>query len=489
MKEREISLLDLMVEILLRWRVFIVWALIGGSLMGCFSYVNSSKAAQSQKGQSELEYLQSGLSDVEMNHVNTVLNYEDLWEAEDVYYQQSIKMQIDPLNEPRALLTFQVVAEDLETAKSIAWVYEGMVPDGLGKWLSEKTSNEASEAALSELITLEQNMETVTTEMMTAETATSDTITSTVSVFYNMPEEKDNVFRVAICHISEEQCLELAEKVEEYFGEQQSQLSRKMGEHQIQLVDWNFSYVVDRTLMENQQQVQSKMITWSTNATKLKDNFTASERQLYNYLVVNRQGDDSVMPIIQPTVSVKYVFVGMILFVFMYAFYIFLKYILNTRVRATDDLAAIYEVPQLGMIPVAEGRKKIFAFVDDWILKLRNWNKRKFTPEEATGLAAVAVKMAAQKDSLDEIGCIGCNLRTNEDSMADAIQKILRDSNISMKVLNNVLYDQEAMEQMSSVKGAFLLERVGETLYDEINREIELLRRQEIKVLGIIVAE
>ena len=45
MKDKEVSLIDLAVEILLRWRMFIVWMLIGGVLLGTYSYVQSKKAA------------------------------------------------------------------------------------------------------------------------------------------------------------------------------------------------------------------------------------------------------------------------------------------------------------------------------------------------------------------------------------------------------------------------------------------------------------
>ncbi|MCM1213712.1 MAG: hypothetical protein NC331_00430 [Lachnospiraceae bacterium] len=487
MKEREISLLDLLVETLLKWRVIIVWALVGGILMGCFSYVRSYRTAQTQKAQAmalerqfesgvqtEQEYLQNGLANTQINNVNTVLDYESLWKAEDAYLQESVKMLIDPLNAPRATLTFQVVAEDVEIAERIEQVYEDMVPDGVGQWLAEKTQDGTSEVALSELISSQKEY-----------------------------EEKSDTFRVTIYHISEEQCLQLAEKVDEYFQEQQPMLARKMGDHQIQLVAQNFSYVVDRVLLENRQKIQSNMINWRTNAAKLKDAFSAAEWEYYDYLVENKYREDlagvqqseretqgvAYVTVIQPSISKKYVLMGMVLFAFIYAFYFFVKYILNNRLRAVDDVVSIYGVPELGVIPVGGGGKKIFSFVDNWILKLRNWNKRSFAAEEAIGLAAVAVKMAAKKENLSEVCCIGCDLKENAVKTAEAIQSILKDADISVKVLDNVLYDQETMEQLLSAKGAFLLERVGGTLYDEISREIELLHRQEIMVLGIIVVE
>lgn len=504
MKERELNLIDLMVEILLKWRVIIAWMLVGGILMGGLGYMRSYHTAQTQKAalkqeQSEqiaalvqaiavleveeinIDELLDGLTDLQINNVNLAIQYEKLVESKGAYLQDSIVMQIDPMNEPRALLTFQVVAGNVETTRKIVQVYEDMI-GGLSQWLADEVQGDGFAAAFSELVSLSRS----STETL----------------------EGGDSFRISVCHISEERCLQLAEKVDTYFQEQQSQLVDKMGEHQIWMVNQEFSYVMDTELLDKRQEIENSIMSWSTAAAKLKDVFSEEEWQYYNYLTKgtlfkisfeeqqaeegeeDNEGEEKpAITIIQPSVSKKNVLLGMVLFAFLYVLYIYVKYILNVRVRVTDNLAAIYEVPELGVISVKSDSKKLFAFVDNWIYKLRDWNKRKFTTEEAIGLASVAVKMAAKKADLDEVCCLGCNLKDNAMTVVEVIQNILKDADISMKVLNNVLYDQETLEQLLSARGAFLLERAGETLYDEISREIELLRRQEIIVLGIIILE
>lgn len=53
MREREISLVDLIVEMLFRWRMFIVWILCGAVLLGALSYVRTWRAANAQAAQVE----------------------------------------------------------------------------------------------------------------------------------------------------------------------------------------------------------------------------------------------------------------------------------------------------------------------------------------------------------------------------------------------------------------------------------------------------
>ena len=55
--------------------------------------------------------------------------------------------------------------------------------------------------------------------------------------------------------------------------------------------------------------------------------------------------------------------------------------------------------------------------------------------------------------------------------------------------MDNVLYNSETLEQLEAAKGVVLVEKVGSTLYTEIAKELELLKRQEIQVLGGIVVE
>lgn len=483
MAQREINLIDLLVKILLKWRTILVWILVGGTLMGGFSYVRSyqtqkarNAALEQEEQQDESAYSLEQLTSMQINNVDAVLRYENLVENWESYLQESIKMQIDPLNEPRTELTFQVVAEDLETAYRIEQIYEVAVLGGLSQWLADEGQDGISAAAMSELVVLNRNSGNNSTNIIT------------------------NSFSIVIYHLSEDQCLKLAEKVEEYLQDQNSQLIEKLGDHEIQLINRTFSFVMDTSLLNNKQTMQNGIITLNNSIAKLKDTFSDAEWQNYNYLkgeyAQNTSEEDwtvsessESVTVIPPSVDLKYVFVGMVLFAFVYAFYIFLKYNFNAKLQVTDDVNALYGVPGLGVIPEDKNTKKIFAFVDQWILKLRDWNKRKFDSDKAMGLAAAAVKIAAKKEGLEEICCIGCDMQEHALKVADAIQTTLKEENISLRLINNVLYDQEAMEQLLSAKGAFLLEQAEETLYNEIENELEILRRQDIKVLGIVVTE
>ena len=104
-------------------------------------------------------------------------------------------------------------------------------------------------------------------------------------------------------------------------------------------------------------------------------------------------------------------------------------------------------------------------------------------------LAFAALKIAAVKNGLNNVCLLGCNLGAGADKVCEGLKDALEKEGITVTILNNVLYDAEAMEKLGTVKGAVLVEKAGSTLYNEITGELELLKRQEIVVLGGITVE
>lgn len=484
MQETEINLVDLFVEILLRWRIIIVWMLVGAVLMGGFSFVRSYNAAEAQKKNSqektgesitEEEYFQEQLTDKQINNVKRVLNYEKYLEGIQAYMDNSVLMHLDAQQIPRMELTFLVTASDAETAASIEKVYEDTISSGFIQWLIASGQDELDSAALKELVGVQRSSR-------------------------GLVMGSDS-FGVLVIHETEDQCIDLAEQVIAFVKEQQPRLQKLMGDHTIEVANQFFVYVTDTTLMATQKNTQSEIVEYVASIVQLKEAFSDEEQMYYDFMTQEETSDAleednagnsenktlSMTQVETPSVSVKYVILGMILFAFVYIVYAILKYVLNNRLREYDNVSKMFGISQLALISAEPDNKKGLAVVDCWIRKLRNHNKRVFSEEEAIGLAAVAVKMQVQKENLDSIYCVGCDIRDRCMKVAQHIQDILKKEDVEMSLLNNILYNQEALEKVQGAKAVFLLEKAGETLYDEILRELEVLQRQGIRILGIIV--
>lgn len=476
MEEREISIVDLITEILLHWRMIIIWMIGGAVLFGVFSYVRSGNAAKQQQTQSEA-MLGGGIEKLftkeEMLNADYVAACEKAYHEKEEYRQNSPFMQLDPNHVGKAEATVAVTAEDRQLSCDIAEVYKDIVESGeLIVKVAEDVGMEA--LGVGELFYLERTAE---------RTATGTSI---------VQDEETNTFRITAVHHDEAACRAMLNSAVAFLMEKQPDIQAALGMHELNVVNESFGVVSDMEIASRQKTVLSDAATMKKAVSDAKKELTDREMQYYDYLMSGANTDTEEMALAanvpKADISIKYVLLGALMAAFVYAFILLMAYIFNTKIRATDSMQELYGLPQLGMIP-AEGRKRALGIVDQWILSLRDRHKRRFTPEEALELAAVAAKMAAGKEELQEICLMGCGLKERSLEVCGKIRERLEKEGIRVTVLNNVLYDAQMLSELEGVKGVVLVESAGATLYNEITEELDILKRQGIKALGGIVVE
>ena len=155
--------------------------------------------------------------------------------------------------------------------------------------------------------------------------------------------------------------------------------------------------------------------------------------------------------------------------------------------RSTDDLQELYEMPELGHVFYSTDNKKRRDLIDRKILNIRNYGKRQFSVDETMELAITAIRMAAERKGLQKISMIGCGMTDESLAVCKQIMDRLGEQGVVVELLNNVLYDAASLQRLTEVKGAILVGIVGETFYSELLEERELLERQEIEKLGVVL--
>lgn len=500
MKEKEISLKNLVVEILLHWRMIILWMIIGAVVLGGYSYVASYKARQDavakneeikaeieekrkefaeteaeyvDKGDETLEYLRSKLDAEQQGAVDNVLAYETYIKARKEYMQKSLLMQMDAMRIPQAELSFVVLADEDDKAHEIERIYEDMVSGGLYQYIEE--NNEG--------IVMEQAAELIG-------------ITRTTSGLLNGGSN----FEVRVRAVSEEQCRVLTESVVEYLNLKHDAVQQIMGDHTLELIKNDYSFAMDYSIQSSQITSNHELVTWENNVAEWKADFSESEERYYNYVTIGKavisdreeEMDEDVYQyetVLPVGISVKTAMLGVGLFAFIFVCYVVVCYVFRNKLRSEDDMELLFGVQSLGVIQGQERKKKVFDFVDKWIYKLNDLGRRKFSEQEALGVATTAVKIAVQKEEFHKVLCVGCDIK---DGSAEVCQKIadkLKEDDIDTIVLNNILYNQEALGGIMEAKAAFLVETAGNTMYEEIANELEVLKRQGVSVLGILIVK
>lgn len=494
MQTREIDLLDMITDVLSHWRGMIVALVLGAVLLGGGSYMKSLRTVQNVQQpetvvqeettvEEQLTQLEQSLDDKSRAMVLTVVDDEKEYDLKKAYSENSIYMQLNPLQTVQTELIYQVQTADGSMDGQLGALYTSLLNNvGLYDWVAQQTGIDAGYVG----------------ELISAETVSSLTIQSKTEKLQQEMFLGTNCVKVSILQSDTEACQKLAEAVKAYISEEQKQLNNELDQRALVLVSETTGSVMNKDLMDEQIKCRNEMASLQSTIAATKADFTEEQKKYYELLTWEEaehseqpeQPAQSVTaeenPIPTPAVSKKYVLLGAVLFAFVYAVVICMVYIFNTRLRESDELQSIYGIPQIGLVVRESGRK---VFLDKWVDSLRHYGKRKFTAEQSMELAFAAIKIAAVKNGLNNICLMGCNMSAGADKVCESLKAALEKEQISVSVLDNVLYDAEAMEKMDAMQGAVLVEKAGSTLYNEVADELELLKRQDIRVLGGIIVE
>ena len=488
MEERENDLLDMIADILSHWRGLLVALIIGAVLMGGFSYVKSYRNIQSTPTveeepeldelavEEQLAQLEDSLSDSEKAAVLITVDDEREYLYKDKYFQESVYMQLDPLDIVQTELVYRIQAEDEGLAQRLGTLYKNIVGGvGLYDWVEQQTGIDAAYAA--ELISVSTNPEIF------------------VRNGVNISTGSDNL-KVTVIQKDEETCGQLAAAVSSYMEQQQKNLVKELGNHELILLSETSGKIISTDVMSRQIDYGNQVSNLRSGIASSKAGFTADQAKYYDLLtweegmdeaeIVQKDTVEEQAVAVSPSVSKKYILLGAVLFAFVYAGILFLVYIFNSKLRVSDELQNLYHIPQIGVV-VKDSKKKFI--LDKWVDDLRHYGKRKFDAEQSMELAFAAVKIAAVKNKLNTICLMGCNLEAGAGSVCENLKTALEKEGINVTVLDNVLYNAESMEKVEAMTGVVLVEKAGSTLYNEVANELALLKRQDIAVLGGIIVE
>lgn len=491
MKEREIDLLDLIADILSHWRGLLIAVVLGAILMGAFSYTRSYRDVQNMQSQKvndaamsemaideRLAQLSENMDESQLATVLLTVDDERELALRNEYVQNSIYMQLDPLHVAQEELVYNIQGRNENGVPGLGTIYKDIISGvGLYDWVEQQTGIET--AYVRELISTSVDSSLKFSNGDTVSIGGCDSL------------------KITISGIDAETCGKIAEAIKTYIEKQQEKISSKLGSHELILLSESAGTVVSTDVMKQQVDYRNTICNLEATIAAAKAGFSEDQKQYYA-LLMKENGLEDITDVEQddveeeqpvtasPAVSKKYVVLGAVLFAFVYAVILCMGYIFNSRIRVNDELQDLYGIPQIGLV-VKDSKKKLF--LDKWISNLRHYGKREFTAEQSMELAFATLKIAAVKNGLNNVCLLGCNLGAGADKVCEGLKAALEKEGITVTILNNVLYDAEAMEKLGTVKGAVLVEKAGSTLYNEITGELELLRRQEIMVLGGITVE
>lgn len=489
MQVREIDIFDLIIDVLSHWRGLVVALLTGAVLMVVVSYARSYQTIENTQTQEafvqdestvqrQLDQIEKSLDDTQKAAVLAVLDDEKKYALKKTYAENSVYMQIDPLRVAQTELVYQIQMKDGTANGQLGALYETLINNvGLYNWVSKQVGIDASYVG----------------ELISVENVSSMAVWSGTQDIWQEVSFGTDCVKLTIFQTNTDTCQKLAEAVKRYITDQQEELSIEQGEYDLVLVSETIGTAMNKDMLENQIECGQMIVSLQTAMARNKAEFTEEQKRYYELLTWKDAEQEVQSEQLTeehydqaPLISKKYVLFGSVLFAFTYVIIVCIAYIVNPRLRISDELQKLYHIPQIGLI-INESSHKFF--LDRWINKVRYCGKRIFSAEQSLELAFAAVKIATVKNGLNSICLMGCNMSAGAGKVCETLKAALEKEQINVIILNNVLYDAESMEKMDAMQGAVLVEKAGSTLYSEIADELELLKRQEIKILGGIIVD
>ncbi|MBO4505054.1 MAG: hypothetical protein J5728_01365 [Lachnospiraceae bacterium] len=498
-EEKEIDLIDLLIEIMLHWRGLIVAFLIGGILLGGYSFMQSYKAQKSAKaaaadaaekaaaveeevltGEERLvklnedaEELAKDLSATSRANIDTALSYYDQIEVIQDYLDTSVLMKADPYNIPYGDITFLITTTN-DSAESIRLAYEKIMTSAdMFNYIKDKCGYGSE---VNELIS--------------------------VGGGETNNDLNNAVLRIDCYAATVDDCQKLVDTITEYVQKKAKELQTKLGIHAIELADSSVATGYNASIAQSKIDRETNILSKRLALAKLTDSFTDAEKEYYlnrkesgilsgqiNDKIEEKKKAEEAVVIPGLAVSKKKILIGVVLGVFLYAGIICVAYIFSQKIKDSDDFTVTFGTAQLGKLYGQRSFKGFGKKLDTWLYSFKNRGRKAIDADEAAGIIAANTALSAAKSDIKKLGIIcACGVDESAGGLVEKLKAAMKAENIDAKVLSQLLYSKDEAYSTKDLDAVVFVAAAGKSRYSEVWDAMEVVDNQKINILGGIMA-
>lgn len=474
--EREINLFDMLWAVCQKWRSILAAAVIFAVLAGGFSYVKSAQAAKVEKAEVTSETVAENLTAAEKNAADVYVDYLQIYKEQQMYNKTAPIMQLDASAFYKGEISYYVdnyyeveypIIEKNNNILAIINAYKaGLNNEDMAQQVREILGTGEDNSYVMELID-------------------SNNVYNTSIEF----EEEKGLLTIFVYAPDADICSQLMNVVKENIEKHKQDVKSSFGAHDMTLIQDNYQYTSDSEILAYQKLNIDKLQSFVTNQTNLFAKFNDVQK---NYIALCEQKAKASVEteervVTTPTVSKKLIVLGFLAGAFLMFALWALVYILSNKLRLEDDFEQIFDSKLLGNVPVNDKKKKWFGFIDKLFEKLRHFNQRYFETEEALDMVAANIRIAMQRADAKRVMITGAVSGEEEKKVAEALADRLKKDGIEIVCESPVLYNAESLEKLVATGYVVLVEKAEKSLYQEVAREIEICKQQEVNLIGSVV--
>lgn len=467
-KEREVSLQELLWQIAFDWRRLLLCAVIIGILAGTVRFTGDFKTYKNAKASEQMtdKATEVPLTEEERILVQDAKILQNSLNESREYMQNSILMSIDPYQENVLVLQYYVDSDytfNYTTENAINYT------DAIVSAYTEHANGGAMAAKIVE--TLGLDCEARYMEELIGAAAVST----------------DQVFSVEVVYPDSELLEAMSGVLKAELAEQTTAINDNIGSHSLKLLSENIVVRADAQLAAQQKNIQDMLTTYRTQLTAITGTMTEDQLKELGREVSKDAELEEIPPVVvpKPEISVKYIVLGVMAGLFLSMIWTVCKVLFAGKLQQSDEIADIYGIRLFGILK----EDKNWTGIDKLLMRLKNRRYISLSKEEYLDIVCSNMELACRDDNINSICLCGTELK----SIPEALMKVIisRMDNVGIKVTpgGNIRYDMAALRQVKEIGTVVILEQTGVSGYQEIDKEIKTFAEQNVKVLGCVCVE
>lgn len=448
--EQEIDLKKLFFYIMRKWRIIILFALVGLILLGGFKF---TKAFLTQRDQAYVVKVQ-GQYDKDLKEYKTLkAGYERTIktltsniEFEEQYESNSVLFNIDSNNKWVASADVFIKMKEsdnstlitVDPADSIVKAYKSVIDNGsFLEHISKKM--EIDIPFIRELIGVEKDNE-------------------------------GNMLSISITYKDEEGAKEIINTILETLDSSYTQVSDGLGEHSIIIMNRNIGMEIDQELAASQKKKVEDLEVMRKKLDEVQNALDELQKP-QEPSTLSMKGSIKI--------GIKFCIIGAIIGGFVTIFIYCIIYVINSKLHATEELKNRFNLKILGAF-TQERKKRLFSQVDKLIDKLERI--------ECNSKESVYQRIVANISNYTKNGqtilVTGTGNQEEIRSVVDNLRQMIPELEFITGM--NMNKNSETLTKILKVDGVILLEQVGTSRYSDILEEIETINSLNKKIIGCI---
>lgn len=452
--EREIDLKDLLFFVLRKWRIVLLTALIMAVLSGGYKL---GKGLLEQQNGDYIPSIEKQFESDKKDYMQNKDTYESIInnltvniQHEEEYQEKSILQKIDPYKKWVASVDVFVKTEDIQQENGIN-VYETDPADSILK-AYESTIKKGNEI---QNLSKEKGLDLIYLK----------------ELIRVIPDYQSNMLTITVTDSDEAGAQKILDVILKSLKDKYSDIQQNLGEHSVVIMNENLSKRLDQDLANSQK---SRIENLYSLRKSLEDTETRLEDLKEPKEPVTLSGKGLI------NLGIKYGALGGMAGGFLVCFFACIIFCLNSKVYNSDEVKARFGIKILGNF-VREKKKRAFSKVDSWLDRLEGLE---YISEKTIYERIVAnISIYTVKNQL--ILLTGTAKEADINKVLAELKERLPDFNFESS--NNMNKCPGTLTKLPKVDGVILIEKAGESSYNDIQNELETITSVNKNVIGCIL--